>query len=1053
MPIQCVLVQGQFRALRPRLLDEIASVKQSDPLAPVVVLVGSNMLGIELRRALAARSAGHVNVRFLTFIDLARELGEGPLLERGLLEMPAHAGELIAQELASGIPEASYFGTVAHSPNFPGSLLGTFTSLREGGLERWPLNAKKTQALAKSVNSNPQKLAQLAALFDAFRDKASSDSFDAADLLAAAAGNAASFERVFGTECLFVYGMYDFNALQRDLIAACSKAVDVFAYVPCVPPVAKEVVAPTLEWLDGLGFEPVAIQAESEQDSDLARLQSRLFCPPAEEACESVTNVELISAPGEVREAREIVRRVARLAREGTPLHRISILLKTPDTYGPLFADLFERAGIPFFLRKGCKLSNTPAGRSVRMLLQLAGSEMSRFDVMELLCYAELDLCGLLGCEGEPSPSQWDRLAKNAGVVSGTEQWPQRLGALTRSLERKLEREGDDEAAAEATRHDISAIDQLGQCAAILFERLDALTQPRSWKALSSAAIELVKGLLKHPDEAVIEQLRSLAALETVQQSTDFETFRAAALEAIESVGVKRGSFGRRGVCICDINAARGLEFDVAIVPGLVEKSFPAPVHQDPILLDAERDLLNNVAGCKVALSQHRAAEEPILLALAVGAARSRIIFSYPRIDMSTGRERIPSSFVLRIGEALAGRRIDYGDVEHLPWCTRMPLSELAPEKMDEALDAAEYDLACAERAVQAKGSLGHLGETYPTLLRAAHADSLRWGTKELTAQDGIVSGGVALPERVSPTSLEEYATCPYRYFLHRVLGVRVEEDVAGLERISSLDRGSLAHRVLEGFFRQQIEGGSLPLRPADRVRLLSELAAVFEREAARLEHRGVVGYPLAWQVDRETLLGDLVAMLEGEIKEAGDLLPRELELEFGEDEAVECELEPGRTIRFQGRIDRLDVSDDQARARVIDYKTGKTKYKSNSFEGGRCLQLPVYLLAARGLMGCELEQLQAEYRKVEREDPAKRAVFSGETLSDRSEEFREILSTIVGGMEAGLFPPLPFNESACQWCDCSAICGAGTVAAIQRKAGDERLAGLNAIREPVEEE
>ena len=52
----------------------------------------------------------------------------------------------------------------------------------------------------------------------------------------------------------------------------------------------------------------------------------------------------------------------------------------------------------------------------------------------------------------------------------------------------------------------------------------------------------------------------------------------------------------------------------------------------------------------------------------------------------------------------------------------------------------------------------------------------------------------------LSPSTIETYATCPYRYFLERVLRIRSEEEPDRIDRISALERGSLVHRILEHF-------------------------------------------------------------------------------------------------------------------------------------------------------------------------------------------------------------------------------------------------------------
>ena len=64
--------------------------------------------------------------------------------------------------------------------------------------------------------------------------------------------------------------------------------------------------------------------------------------------------------------------------------------------------------------------------------------------------------------------------------------------------------------------------------------------------------------------------------------------------------------------------------------------------------------------------------------------------------------------------------------------------------------------------------------------------------------------------------------------------------------------------------------------------------------------------------------------------------------------------------IRFRGVIDRIDVSPSDDAALVLDYKTGGTGAYTNMNQDpvrrGTQLQLPVYGLAVRQLLGDQVE-------------------------------------------------------------------------------------------------
>ena len=63
--------------------------------------------------------------------------------------------------------------------------------------------------------------------------------------------------------------------------------------------------------------------------------------------------------------------------------------------------------------------------------------------------------------------------------------------------------------------------------------------------------------------------------------------------------------------------------------------------------------------------------------------------------------------------------------------------------------------------------------------------------------------------------------------------------------------------------------------------------------------------------------------------------MPHDVEHAFGERHGrpVAVALPSGRTIRFSGRADRVDVSD--GRVRVVDYKTGRGKQYLDTAGGG----------------------------------------------------------------------------------------------------------------------
>src|SRR5439155_1485388 len=88
---------------------------------------------------------------------------------------------------------------------------------------------------------------------------------------------------------------------------------------------------------------------------------------------------------------------------------------------------------------------------------------------------------------------------------------------------------------------------------------------------------------------------------------------------------------------------------------------------------------------------------------------------------------------------------------------------------------------------------------------------------------------------RLSPTRLERFATCPFRYFAEEVLRVLPPDDAADGEDLSPREIGTLTHALLEELY------GRLAARDFERDQLDAELAAAATTVAAAFERRAHV--------------------------------------------------------------------------------------------------------------------------------------------------------------------------------------------------------------------
>lgn len=317
----------------------------------------------------------------------------------------------------------------------------------------------------------------------------------------------------------------------------------------------------------------------------------------------------------------------------------------------------------------------------------------------------------------------------------------------------------------------------------------------------------------------------------------------------------------------------------------------------------------------------------------------------------------------------------------------------------------------------------------------------IKRASSEFTEFDGNLATQVgatrfALPgvgdRPLSPSRLETWAGCGFRYFLTYVLEVSDRDDPARIDEMSALDRGSLIHAALERFVGEAIEHG--PPAPAEQwsIEARRRLHEIADELCIASEATGRTGRRVNWRVQRDDLhdLLDAFILADDAFRASHQATPEAVELDLGvrSGHVVPIELPNGTSITLRGMIDRVDVTAD-GRVLVNDYKSGKgQKYDDlgdDPFIGGTTLQLGMYAEGAIEATG--RTDAAAHYWLVERGreprigytwDAAKRA------------RFHEVLTAITSGIGAGVFAASPgewdswrLTNSNCSYCDFDSVC------------------------------
>lgn len=646
------------------------------------------------------------------------------------------------------------------------------------------------------------------------------------------------------------------------------------------------------------------------------------------------------------------------------------------------------------------------------------------------------------------APRKWERALNEAAVLGGPDRWKTRLDGLAAEKRAALA-EADGEAAAQRLLREEQTLLGLRDFALPIIECLERLSASDSWGGWLSKLGELARLALAQPDR-VLELLSQLEPMADVGPVSihEVQLVLGKSLTQLSSRG--RGPASGR-VFVASIDDARGLSFDVVFVPGLAEKMFPQKVSEDPLLLDGARaqlsDLLRN---------DERVALERCALHLVTGAAERQIVFSYPRVDMERARPRVPSFYALEVIRAASGYLPSFEELaERARASAHGRMGWPAPQEPDHAIDDAEYDLALLDSCLSSgdarvrRGAAGYLVTANPHLGRALRFRARRWNLSKWKSADGLVAptpgARAALDHHqlaarpYSATALEQFASCPYRFYLSAVLRLSPREVAERADELDPMTRGRLIHQVQQRTAEALRDAGSFPLNDVNLPAARSVMRAQLARADAEYSQLLAPAIERVWQDGIAEIERDLHGWLD-QLSLDPNWVPIHFELSFGlprneHDSASQREavrLECGITLR--GSIDSVERhqlprgnSEDQPDAqsevalRATDYKTGRAPDTSAlMIRGGKTLQPILYAQALERLFPAERVGGGRLAFHTRRGDYKQLKVPLNAAARDAA---KRVAETIDGCLSAGFLPAAP-EAKACEYCSFRAVCG-----------------------------
>jgi len=633
--------------------------------------------------------------------------------------------------------------------------------------------------------------------------------------------------------------------------------------------------------------------------------------------------LRVVSCPNPEAEATIAAQEILRHVRAGSRFRECGVILRNLSGYHDAIRRVFTRYEIPFFIDRREPVAHHPLPELTRSVLRLAAFD---WQLDDWLCVLKTGLLtvddgALDDLENEALERGWSGKAwqepftaiDGLAGAEALEQFRKTLVPSSAAFTNALRRN-----AAGCTGGELAdALHQLWQDLRVM-ETLDRWSDNNEMDGRPTA----IHATVWEQTQEWVEDL----ALAFSDQRLDLREWIAVVDAGLSgfTVGVVPPALDQ--VLVGTVDRSRNPNLELAIVLGVNETVFPAPVSRPILLNESDREELEGQLPLG-APSRARIGHERYYGYIAFTRARQRLVAAYSAFDaMDTPLN--PSIFISRLQRIFPTLEVEtwHGGEK---WTDTEHISELLAGLVTEQADVPEGSVFDGVRARLAQLRGYSLADT----LSPAAVERL-YGRELYT----------------SVTSIERFGECPFKFLVHS--GLRAVE-----RKLFQVDRkklGDFQHRVLK-LFHDQLKDEGKPWReitPADARHRIARLA----EDHARTYHHGLFATSARERFAVRQLslaLQDFIEVIVGWMRQY-QFNPTVAELRFARDGDVppwKLELSEGRALLFNGSIDRVDLlkqNDGTALCVVLDFKSRRKTIDTVELYNGVQIQLPAYVNVLR---------------------------------------------------------------------------------------------------------
>ena len=916
------------------LLNRVIKEKQEKPLAIVWVLVPDGYHALTFRRLLG-EVGGAIGVTVNTFGSLYREI-----LEQGKSVSPLAPPAVIHQLVRKAVGQVFHTGAlqhyaeIRHTPGFIRAL-----SKRIIVLKRELINP---DAFEQVTQSFPPRIQEIALIFGAYQSLLQETNWTDPEGMG---WNALELIQSKPEACpdwplLILDGFDSFTATQLQIIEVLATHIpEILITLPGSSEKRSRVLQrfsttqERLKIVPNIQIEPS--QKQSHLQGALAHLEAQLG-EIGSKRMSTQDQVAFIEARSPAEEAREALRWIKGLVlREDLDFRRCAVIVPDQSQYLPHLRNAGREFGLPLHFMQKEHLASSPAFLALFNLLELSTLDFPRRLLLDTLRFPYFNL-GTFNFSKKDA-QLLEITSRTRQILGGLDIWLDTLTALeTQTPQKDYYEEGYPILHPPSGKE---AIDLKGKLSTLA----DRISPPEDTQSLTSWVIwledlmdhlqfvgdgSLIRDL--HAKSAIIQVLRELVLAEEVagELLCSYSQFLEILEESAEDQTIPEPSIlEKRGVMVFTTTEGRGLRHQAVAILGLSEGIFPKPQRADPFLDEEVRAAL----GIESAIDLDQFG----LFYLACTRADKKLLLSRPYLA-EDGEVWQPSHFWD------AAKQLFIEEAAQVNPDQPRPIQDAASgeEALAWAMQKGKIPKQVAEHFSDRVAQLRHTRGIIQGRLSRQASGPYEGQPEGLAEEMNTLAGPGSV---FSPSRLENYISCPQRFFFGNVLGFEAQsEPELGMD---VAQRGSLLHRILENVYQGAEDATDLPS-------LLDTLDRIAPQEFA--ESPKIEGFrptPL-WEIEQQEMYAALTKSIKALHEESHGWTPSFFEGAFGLNGKPELVFEvQGKEIHLRGLIDRVDKN-AEGELRIIDYKSGSSGLTAKDLESGKRIQLPLYALAARDALG-----------------------------------------------------------------------------------------------------